>query len=94
MSAELPKDRRAALLEARRVIYERLKTFSLTEEMLRDKSLFQLVNLLHFFLGHRNYVGTFTGTCGVLEEIFGVDAFWDKPVGKNETESESKVVVN
>ena len=79
-------------------MYDRLKNFYFTEEMLKDKSLFQMLNLLQLLLGHRNYIGMFSHTCIVLEEVFGADAFWDKPlIEKKETEpvkTEEKVVVN
>jgi|HubBroStandDraft_6_1064221.scaffolds.fasta_scaffold01232_10 hypothetical protein len=98
MAQELTKDQQSALLEVRKAMYERLKNFSFTEEMLRDKSLFQMLNLLQLLLGHRNYIGMFSHCCIVLEEIFGVDAFWDKPlVEKKETECEQreqKTVIN
>src|SRR5438128_3055896 len=28
----------------------------------------------------RNYIGMFSHRCIVLEELFGADAFWDKPL--------------
>jgi hypothetical protein len=93
----LTKDQNLALQEVRKAMYDRLKNFSFTEDMLRDKSLFQMLNLLHLLLGHRNYIGMFSHTCIVLEEIFGVDAFSDKPlIEKKETEQAEteKVVVN
>jgi hypothetical protein len=92
---ELTKDQQLALAEVRKAVCDRLKTFSFTEEMLRDKSLFQLLNILQLLIGHRNYIGMFSHTCAVLEEIFGGEAFWDKPiVPKSEAESDSKLVVN
>ena len=95
---ELTQEKQLALVEVRKAIYDRLKNFSFNEEMLRDKSLFQMLNLLQLLLGHRNYIGMFSHTCIVLEEIFGADAFWDKPlIEKKETEpveTEEKVVVN
>jgi hypothetical protein len=94
----LTKDQNLALQEVRKAIYDRLKNFSFNEEMLKDKSVFQLLNLLQLMIGHRNYLGMFSHTCIVLEEIFGADAFWDKPlIEKKETEpveTEQKVVVN
>ncbi len=98
MAQELTKDQQSALLEVRQAMYDRLKKFSFTEEMLKDKSLFQMLNLLQLLLGHRNYIGMFSHTCIVLEEIFGADAFWDKPfIEKKETEPEQreqKAVIN
>ena len=94
---ELTQEKQLALAEVRKAIYDRLKNFSFTEDMLRDKSLFQMLNLLHLLIGHRNYLGTFSNTCIVLEEIFGADAFWDKPlIEKKDTEpaETEKVVVN
>ncbi len=72
------------------------KNFSFTEEMLRDKSLFQMLNVLQLLLGHRNYIGMFSHTCMALEEIFGADAFWNKPViEKTESgQQEQKAVIN
>jgi hypothetical protein len=94
----LTKDQNLALQEVRKAMYERLKNFSFTEDMLKDKSVFQLLNLLQLLLGHRNYIGMFSHTCIVLEEMFGADAFWDKPlIEKKETEfehQEQKTVVN
>ena len=93
----LTKDQNLALQEVRKAMYDRLKTFSFTEEMLKDKSVFQLLNLLQLLIGHRNYLGMFSHTCIVLEELFGADAFWDKPlIEKKETHQAEteKVVVN
>jgi len=87
----LTKDQNLALQEVRKALYDRLKNFSFTDEMLKDKSLFQMLNLLQLLLGHRNYIGMFSHTCIVLEEMFGADAFWDKPlVEKRETEPEQQ----
>ena len=98
MAQELTKDQQSALLEVRQAMYDRLKKFSFTEEMLKDKSLFQMLNVLQLLLGHRNYIGMFSHTCIVLEEIFGADAFWDKPfIEKKETapeQREQKAVIN
>jgi len=94
---ELTKQQQLALVEVRKAMYDRLKNFSFTEDILKDKSLFQISNLLHLLIGHRNYLGTFSNTCIVLEELFGADAFWDKPlIEKKETEpvETEKVVVN
>jgi len=38
----LTKDQNLALREVRKVMYDRLKNFSFTEDMLKDKSLFQM----------------------------------------------------
>jgi len=91
---ELTKDQQLALQEVRKAMYERLKNFNFTEEMLRDKSVFQLLNLLQLLIGHRNYIGMFSHQCIVLEELFGADAFWDKPLVVQKSERESKPVVN
>ncbi len=94
----LIKDQNLALQEVRKAMYDRLKNFSFTEDMLKDKSLFQMLNILQLLLGHRNYIGMFSHTCIALEEIFGTDAFWDKPlIEKKETEPEQreqKAVIN
>jgi len=79
MARELTKDQQLALQEVRKAMYERLKNFSFTEDMLKDKSLFQMLNILQLLLGHRNYIGMFSHTCIALEEVFGADAFWEKP---------------
>ena len=76
---ELIKDQRLALQEVRKAMYGRLRNLGFTEGMLRDKSLFQMLNLLHLLVGHFNYIGMFSHTCALLEELFGTDAFWDKP---------------
>jgi hypothetical protein len=95
---ELTKDQQLALQEVRKTMCERLKNFNFTEGMLKDKSLFQMLNLLQLLLGHRNYIGMFSHTCIALEEIFGADAFWDKPLVVPKTEAEPaqdvKPVVN
>jgi hypothetical protein len=94
----MTKEQQLALGEVRKAVTDRLKTFCFTEDMLKDKSLFQLLNLLQLLIGHRNYIGMFSHTCYVLEDIFGADAFWDKPL--NEPKSEptpaepEKLVVN
>ena len=43
-------------------------------------------------VGHRNYLGMFTQTWIVLEEIFGSDAVWNKP--EPAAVEESRLVVN
>ncbi len=94
---ELTQEKQLALIEVRKAIYDRLKNFSFNEAMLKDKSVFQLLNLLQLMVGHRNYLGTFSHTCIVLEEIFGADAFWDRPLvvpEPEQTDPEQKVVVN
>jgi hypothetical protein len=86
---ELTQQKQLALAEVRQAMCDRLKNFSFTEGMLKEKSLFQMLNLLQLLIGHRNYLGMFSHTCIVLEEVFGADAFWDKPlIEKKETESE------
>lgn len=85
---ELTPDKMKALAEVRKVIYERLERYGFTEEMLKDKAVFQLLNLLELMVGHRNYIGMFSHQCIVLEEIFGADAFWDKP----KTEPENRTL--
>src|SRR5260370_30383192 len=57
---ELTLEKQLALAEVRKAIYDRLKNFSFTEDVLKDKSLFQLLNLLQLLLGHRNYIGIFS----------------------------------
>ena len=84
--------------KVRKALYERLQPFDLTEETLKDKSLFQLVTLTHLLVGHLNYVGTYTCTCRTLEEIFG-EQFWcreEKPedVVREDREPKPKPVVN
>jgi hypothetical protein len=94
---ELTKEQQLALVEVRKAMTDRLKCFSFTDDMLKDKSLFQLLNLLQLMIGHRNYIGMFSHQCIVLEEIFGADAFWDKPLKepKNDPAQEpEKLVVN
>lgn len=86
---KLTKDQELARQNIRKAICDRLKQFSLTQEMLRDKSLFQLLNLLELLSGHYNYLGTFTDTARALEEIFG-DALFDKPLAIPNTEVQSE----
>ena len=92
---QLTKDQQLACETIRKSMFDRLKSFSLTDQMLRDKSLFQLLNLLELLVGNFNYIGTFSHTCAALEEIFG-DALWDKPLVPNtEAEPEKpKLIVN
>jgi len=90
----LTKDQQLALQEVRKAMYERLKYFNFTDEMLQDKSLFQMLNLLQLLLGHRNYIGMFSHTCIMLEELFGGDAFWDKPFVAPKSDIEPQPVVN
>jgi hypothetical protein len=59
------------LQKVRQALYDRLLGFDLTEDALKDKSLFQLVTLAHLLVGHLNYLGTYTCTCRTLEELFG-----------------------
>jgi hypothetical protein len=93
---ELTKDRQLALAEVRRVMYARLKYFSFTEEMLQDKSLFQLVTLTHLLVGHLNYIGTYTCTCRTLEELFGETIYdrVEKPENIVTEANEPKPLVN
>jgi hypothetical protein len=93
---ELTKDQQLALAEVRRVMYARLKHFSFTEEMLRDKSLFQLVTLTHLLVGHLNYIGTYTCTCRTLEELFGETIYdrVEKPENIVTEANEPKPLVN
>ena len=72
---------------------DRLKTFCFTDEMLKDKSIHQLLSLLHLIVGHHNYLGMHTQTWIVLEEIFGADAMWNKPEPEP-APAEQKQVVN
>lgn len=88
MKSELTIDQQLALQEVRKAMYERLKNFSFTEDMLRDKSLFQMLNLIQLLSGSRNYLGMFSHTCIVLEEIFGAAAFWNKPAIEPEPEEQ------
>lgn len=97
---ELSKDQLAAFAEVRKVTCNRIKNHcsTFTDEMLADKSLFQLVTLLHFLVGHHNYLGTYTGTCRTLEELFG-EQFWqreEKPENlvREDHEPKPKPVVN
>ncbi len=94
---ELTPDKLKALAEVRKVMYERLEKFGFTEEMLKDKAMLQLLTLLELMVGHRNFVGQFTQTWIVLEEVFGTDAFWDKPriePEKSEPEPVPEIVVH
>ena len=75
----LTKDQQLALAEVRKAMCDRLKGFCFTDEMLKDKSLHQLLALLHLMTGHRGYVGPHVPTWIVLEELFGTDAVWNKP---------------
>jgi hypothetical protein len=93
---ELSKEQLAAFAEVRRVTCDRIKNYSFTDEMLKDKSLFQLVTLLHLLVGHHNYLGTYTCTCRTLEELFG-EQFWhreEKPENIVREDHEPKPVVN
>lgn len=87
---ELTRDQQLVLAEVRRAMCDRLKFFNFTDEMLRDKSVQQLLTLLHLMVGHRGYIGGHFPTYAVLEEIFGADAMWSKP--ELEPQSEPKVV--
>jgi hypothetical protein len=92
------KDQNLALIEVRRALYERLSSFSFTEEMLQHRSVFHLLNLLQLLTGHRNYLGQFTHTCWTLEQIFGIDGIRNDPTPpEKEVEPEpvpEKVLVN
>jgi hypothetical protein len=90
---ELTADKQKALADVRKVMCERLEKFGFTEEMLKDKALLQLLALLELMVGHRNFVGQFTQTWIVLEELFGTDAFWDKPKIEPEKTEESETPV-
>lgn len=61
----------SALQKTREALYDRLGRYDYTVEQLKDKSLFQLVTLLHLLVGHVGYIGTYICTCRTLEGIFG-----------------------
>jgi hypothetical protein len=86
---ELTEDKKKAIAEVRRMMLQRLNNFSLTDEMLADKSAFQLVTLLYLVVGHTNYLSTMTCTCRTMEELFG-DAFYDRV----EKDHEPKPLIN
>jgi hypothetical protein len=96
----MTESQKLAFAEVRKITCDRIKNHcgSFTDEMLADKSLFQLVTLLHLLVGHHNYLGTFTGTCRTLEELFG-DQLWyreEKPgnIVTEDHEPKPKPVVN
>jgi hypothetical protein len=82
----LTNEQQKALTAVRTAICDRLKSYDFTDDMLNDKSVLQLVSLLFLCVGHRNYLGQFTHTCITLEEIFGTDGFWHKPLEEPEAE--------
>jgi hypothetical protein len=90
----LTKDQQLALTEVRKAMCDRLKTFCFTDEMLRDKSIHQLLTMLHLMVGHRGYIGGHFQTWIALEEIFGTDAVWNKPEPEPAPVEEPKLVVN
>lgn len=90
----LTTDQQLALAEVRRAMCDRLKTFCFTDEMLRDKSIQQLLTLLHLMVGHRGYIGGHFPTYAVLEEIFGADAIWKKLEPEVASAEEPSAVVN
>jgi hypothetical protein len=96
--AELTTEQALAFREIREAMVERLKRgYSLTGEMLRDKSMYQLLTLIQLLAGHRNYVPMFVPAWIVLEELFGEEAIMSKPavVPKPETQPvPEKAVVN
>lgn len=83
------KDQQLALAELRKALCERLRNFALTDEMLADKSPYQLVCLVELLVGHRNYCPAFSHIVFALEEILG-DAMWDKPARQPATESKTE----
>jgi hypothetical protein len=94
------ESQKLAFAEVRKITCDRIKNHcgSFTDEMLADKSLFQLVTLLHLLVGHHNYLGTYTCTCRTLEELFG-DKLWyrdEKPenIVTENHEPKPKPVVN
>jgi len=84
--------------KVRESLYYRLSNFDFSEDQLRDKSVFQLVNLVYLFAGLLNYLGCFTTTCRTMEELFGTDGFYvrtDKPENLVvDSEPKPKTVVN
>ena len=90
---ELTHEKQLALIEVRKAMYERLKNFCLTEEMLQNHSPYQMLCLLELLLGHRNYIGMFSHTCWSLEEIFG-DVIWEKPKQPEPEPKQEPVRVN
>jgi hypothetical protein len=92
----MTNEQQVAFNEVRKAMIERLKNFEFTEEMLKELSLFQMLNLLELLLGHRNYIGMFSHTVFSLQDVFG-DAVWDKPKAEPKpepTDEEMKAVVH
>jgi len=85
--SDLTSDKQLALQEVRQALYRRLSNFKLTDQMLEDKSLYQLMCLLMLLIGQYSYCPTFSDTCGALEEIFGKIIF-EKPLIAPKTEAE------
>jgi len=81
----LTPEQQLALREIRTSLYDRLKNFKFTKEMLEGLSLFHLLNLIQLVAGANNYLGMFSPTLWSLQQIFG-DAVWDAP----EKQSKSK----
>ena len=76
---KLTDQQKQALHEIRHAMVGRLKNLNISEDLLADKSLFQLLCLIQLLVGHWNYIGTFTDTCSTLKELVG-DALWEKPI--------------
>jgi len=76
-----------ALREVRQAMYDRLSCFSFTEEMLKSRSVFQLLCLLQLMTGHRNWIGQFSHTAWTLDQIFGYDVIHEEPKQDPETEN-------
>jgi hypothetical protein len=84
--------------KVRQELYTRLAFLDFTEEMLRDKSLFQLVTPRYLLVGHLKYVGTYTCTCRALHDLFGDEFYYRDEKSENrvaeENEPKPKMVVN
>jgi len=90
---ELTTDQKLALAQIRTTLTERLQRLELAPFLLEMLSVFQLVNLLFVMVGQTNYLGTFTGTCRTLEDMFGWDPLSEKPGGEPPKQEEPKPVV-
>jgi hypothetical protein len=91
----LTNEQQIAFSQVREALSERLQRgYQFTDEMLRDKSLFQLLTLLQLLAGHRNYFPMFVPAWIALEELFGEEAIMSKPaaVPKPETQPVQAVV--
>jgi hypothetical protein len=86
----LTNEQKIALTSVRSNLIERLRGLDFDPALLENLSLFELVNLLFLCIGSTNYLGTFTGTCRALQDLFSWEVMSEKPSSEPQPQEEPK----